>query len=252
MSMKHIYEESFSFWEIFWKALAVFWNKINYILLITLLIYVPINLVMFYVGNMSIGSPDASMADFGNYMRVSWRLENLIGVISSIFIIILAKDYIDGKERNFSELLKASLSKWPHCVWWNFLYGIGLVLLLMLLIIPGIIFGIYWIFFIYAIVLKDISVTKSFEYSKNLVKGRWWEMFGYWIFSLVSTIVLWFALWYIPYVETIYGDVISSLIIDLYASFVIIIFALKFLNIDRNKQEDNIEVWSENDKVIEL
>jgi phosphoglycerol transferase MdoB-like AlkP superfamily enzyme len=95
-------------------------------------------------------------------------------------------------------------------------------------------------------------VTKSFEYSKNLVKGRWWEMFGYWIFSLVSTIVLWFALWYIPYVETIYGDVISSLIIDLYASFVIIIFALKFLNIDRNKQEDNIEVWSENDKVIEL
>jgi hypothetical protein len=77
-------------------------------------------------------------------------------------------------------------------------------------------------------------------------------MFGYWIFSLVSTIVLWLALWYIPYVETMYGEIISSLVIDLYTSFVIIIFALKFLNIDRNMQEDNIEVWVENNKVIEL
>ena len=78
-------------------------------------------------------------------------------------------------------------------------------------------------------------------------------MFGYWIFSLVSTIALGFALWSVLYVETIYGDIISSLIIDLYTSFVIIIFALKFLNIDDiEKEEANIEVWVENNKVIEL
>jgi hypothetical protein len=40
-----------------------------------------------------------------------------------------------------------------------------------------------------------------------------------------------------------YGEVISSLVIDLYASFIIIIFALKFLNIDKTeKEETNDEV----------
>ena len=37
----------------------------------------------------------------------------------------------------------------------------------------------YWTFSTYALVSDDLGVTESMGRSKNLVKGRWWNVFGY-------------------------------------------------------------------------
>ena len=239
--IKNIYQDKFTFWEIISKAIKIFKENINQILIITLLVYIPINIALFYLGESLMNSPDITFEQFSNYMEAAGWLENLVWVMATIFVIFIAKQSIDGEQKTFKENLQSTFSKWWVAICANLLYGFWVGLLLLLLIVPGIIFAVYWIFFIYILVLKDISISKTFEYSKKLVKWRWWEIFGYGLFSFATTFILWIALWFTPYVNTLLWDISTSVIVDLYSLFIVIIFTLKFLNIDKPEEQSDIE-----------
>lgn len=243
--LKNIYNDTFTFWELFSKALNIFKEHFKYILLITLIIYIPINIIVYYLWEALLNSPEITFKQFSNYVKIIWWLETLIGVIASIFIIFLVKQSVDWEKKEFKEIFKKSIKKWTGAIWANILYNIWVGLLLFLLIVPWIIFAVYWIFFLYIFVLKNIEASKTFEYSKKLVKWRWWEIFGYWLFSTLSIILLWFLLGFTPNIEYIYIDISTSLVIDIYSLFVVILFTLKFLNIDK-EQLDIIENNQEN------
>ena len=57
--------------------------------------------------------------------------------------------------------------------------------LFLLLIIPGIIFMIYWIFGSYVFLDEDKGILYSLKKSRQLVKGNWWKMFGYLILIMI-------------------------------------------------------------------
>jgi hypothetical protein len=250
--LKNIYNDNLTFWDFFTNALNIFKENFKIILLITLIIYIPINIFIFYLWELLINSPEVTFEEFSNYIKIIWWLENIIWVIASIFIILLVKQYIDWEKIEFNILFKKSLNKWSNAVWANILYSIWVWLLLLLLIVPWIIFAVYWIFFIYALVLRDISPTKTFDYSKNLVKWRWFEIFWYGAFSFFSLFFLSLLLWFIPYIENIFVDISTNLILDLFHLFIVIIFTLKFLNIDKNETIDIEEIESHNKENVEL
>ena len=248
--LKNIYKEDFSFWEIYSASVDLFSKKFKNILLITLIIYIPINVILYFASEALLSSPEVSFGDYVNFMKIAGWLEQLIWVIASIFVIFTVKESLDNSEKTFWEILKLSFSKWWSAIWANILYSIWVWLLLLLLIIPWLIFAVYWIFFIYVIVLKDISATKSFEYSKKMVKWRWWEIFGYWCFSFFWVLAFWFLMWFTPYLDNIFVDVTTSIAIDLVYLFMVIIFTLKFINIDKNIVEEWEDKKLENKKEI--
>lgn len=67
---------------------------------------------------------------------------------------------------------------------WRML-GLTIVLMLaviglcLLLIIPGIIFSVFWLFSMYILVSEDTGIIEAMKRSKLFVKGRWWTVFGY-------------------------------------------------------------------------
>ena len=63
---------------------------------------------------------------------------------------------------------------------WVFLTG-----LFLLLIIPGIIFMIYWSFGVYVLFDEKKGIVDSLKRSKEIVKGKWWRVFGYFILILL-------------------------------------------------------------------
>lgn len=56
------------------------------------------------------------------------------------------------------------------------LYGLIVFVGLVFLIIPGIVFGIWYVFCTYEAVLEKKDVWASFQASKALVAGRWWSV----------------------------------------------------------------------------
>lgn len=62
---------------------------------------------------------------------------------------------------------------------WGFLYVLAVLLGTVCLIIPGIYLGVAFIFSTYFLIIRDCSVTASMSASMNLIRGQWWNVFGY-------------------------------------------------------------------------
>lgn len=86
---------------------------------------------------------------------------------------------------------------------------ICLIPLFILLVIPGIIFLVFWTFASYILLSGNDGAWESMKKSKALVKGRWWRVFGYLLLIVVIVFVVDTILGIIPFV----GSIISSLVL---------------------------------------
>lgn len=60
----------------------------------------------------------------------------------------------------------------------SFVYTLLAVLGAILLIIPGVIFMVFYCFAIYAVVFEGHKFEGAFGHSRELVRGYWWAVFG--------------------------------------------------------------------------
>lgn len=131
-----------------------------------------------------IANPEAA----GGYLLFSVVFGIITAVLATAFSIYLAKSAINKKVS-----LKESWSYfWPYV-------AISLVLmiyvsgLLILLIIPGIIFVVYWSVAMYSFLDEKKGTKKihdSLRNSYNLVKDNWWRTVGYGVLlSLIIAVI---------------------------------------------------------------
>lgn len=81
-------------------------------------------------------------------------------------------------------------------IFWSY-FGLSLLVVVLvllwtlLLIVPGIVFGIYYSMAMYVLVFENISGKAAINQSKQLVKGHWWAVVGRVLFmALVVTVPL--------------------------------------------------------------
>ena len=108
-------------------------------------------------------------------INIPVALLQLLFIVSVIYALIR----IPQNKTSFKKAIKGGASFYWKMLLLNLLLGIALMFLSLLLIVPGIIFAVYWSFSIYVIVNDNCSVTESLRRSKNLVESRWWKVFGY-------------------------------------------------------------------------
>lgn len=104
-------------------------------------------------------------------------LASLISIWFSIaFIRVIAAKY----EHADAGTMKGQLDHAKHRIWPAILASIVVSLIvfggILLLIIPGIIFSLWFAFVFYSVALDDHKPIESLHISKGLVKGRWWRV----------------------------------------------------------------------------
>lgn len=72
----------------------------------------------------------------------------------------------------------------------SLLSSLFILLWLLLLIIPGIVFAIYYSFAIFVLLYEGLAFTKALKRSKGLIKGYWWAVFGRLLFLIVAYYIL--------------------------------------------------------------
>lgn len=112
---------------------------------------------------------------------VFWILNMLV----SLGGIKISLSLVDNKKAEFSDLFNA------YPLLFNFiissiLYALIIVFGLVLLIVPGIIFGIMFHFYSYLIVDKKLGPIESLKESKRLTSGSKWKLF---LFGLVLALL---------------------------------------------------------------
>ena len=94
---------------------------------------------------------------------------------SYIGIFLLVKNNYKGDEL---KIFKESKKYFWSYFWLSILTSILILLWTLCLIIPGIIFSIFYSFAIYAFFFEDLKGMKAIKRSVNLVKNYWWSITG--------------------------------------------------------------------------
>lgn len=212
------------------------WTKhFQPILIITLVVYIPINIVLYFAPN-----PEANVEGIRQYLRAAQILELFIGIISTMAVAHIVYQSIEHKkEISFIEALQKSFSRYISALGTQLLMGIFLVLLLLLLIVPSIYFAVLWSFALYAVIFKDKVFKSALDDSYAIVKGRWWFTFGRFLAIGLIAVTVGFSVglvsWLFP--NTIVFTVITDTFIDVIASYFLVVQTVLYLNMDATRPE---------------
>ncbi len=205
-------------WEIYLKLFPRFMKMYGQILARALIAALP-GLILFGVGwymdKNNIGGDELSTRMHGALLGLQ-----LIYVVVFVYFSIWAQiaSILIIKDRNnpsFDPRLNLAQAK-PlirSYFWTEFLVGLFAGLLLLLFIVPGVIFYIYWSFSSYIVIDKRLSGMAAMRVSRSLVSGLWWPVFVS-ILAVIALIII--VTMILSQLEVIIGkdasDILSSLI----------------------------------------
>jgi len=169
-----------------WKVFAGrFWT----ILIIALIVYVPVEVVIaVFAPNPENGY---ALRDLAQSIRVSSFMMLLVGTLLPLAIGLLVEGELTGRRVDWWQAMRHALSRWRSGVATNFLKALALMATFLLLIVPGIIYSVYFAFAICAVAIRGQSLRAALSYSKSLVKGRWWTVFGVMLVAWLMMIAWW-------------------------------------------------------------
>ena len=132
-----------------------------------------------------------------------------LGLVILNFILCLGIFYVasfnKGKMKS-GEAIKGGLGYFWKTLGLLVLLIVFLIPLYILLIVPGLIFTVFWIFSVYILFIEKKGIWDSLKGSYHLVKGRWWKTFGYiLLFGLIAiAISIMFSIpeWIIQFILT--------------------------------------------------
>ncbi len=244
---QEIYKKEYSIGQILSYSWKKFTQNFQLILFVILTVYIPINIILSFVPFDAPLEQMGGMQGFRIYMKIIQILEGLIGIIATMSIAYIIKQKIDGKIVDFKHAIKKSLSRWPAAIGTNIMLGIFLLGLTLLLIIPGIIYSVYWIFVLYVVVLHDKSGKNALDYSKGIVKGRWWKVVGYslvfGILALVVSLSIGLAegviLGFLPenFIVSVF-EVLLDTFTDFLLAYFTVVSIIFFINFDNTKKSE--------------
>jgi uncharacterized membrane protein len=202
-----------------WK---VYFANIKTILPIVLCVYIPIELVVSFIPQ-----------DSQSYDWILIAL-NIVGLIATLSIAVVTENAIEGESIDWNEALMLGLSKWTTAIGTGFLASVRIIGYSLIFILPGIIYSVYYMFVPYVVMLRDIGGKEALEYSKNLVEGQWWRIFGIaFVIGLLETVLSLGISYSVNLIsDDWYFSIIPNFIDDVIASFSTVTFTLLFLNND--------------------
>jgi hypothetical protein len=228
-----IHDTQYGLGKIIREGWRVYSSRVADILPVVLIVYAP------FLALLAVMPEEALTESLGRtgflFLQQSlFVLFGFIALISNVGVAHIVEKTVLGGHVGWRDALRFGASRWGSAFVTNLLAGLILFGLTLLLIIPGIIWSVYYNFWIYAIANRGLSGKKALDYSKNLVRGQWWRVCGIQItlFVLMGAVTLAAnqLLALIPAGQIVH--VLNSLLAFLAASVLAVMLNVWFLNID--------------------
>ncbi|USN54941.1 MAG: hypothetical protein H6765_10935 [Candidatus Peribacteria bacterium] len=86
---------------------------------------------------------------------------------------------LTGKFVDLSDLARQYAYKIPKLLGTGILFYLLVILLCLLLMVPGVIYGVFWLFFVQVVLYTDLRGRSALRHSKQLVQGKWRKTLGF-------------------------------------------------------------------------
>lgn len=242
-SLPEIYTRDLSFDEFFSTSWMQYKKHFLKIMLLILLSYVPAIVISYFL---PIREFTAGMNDLDT-LRVRTSIEGalngLFGLIALLGIIMMVKNDIDRNPLKISYVIGHSFRLWPRALFTGLLTAVFLIGPFLLFIIPGIILIVYWSFIVHNTVVYQRTGYQMIRHSHQIVKGRWWKLFGYymllWVIVMIINLIITSPQFFIE-AENLGLNLLFGLTANIVAAFSNVFFAVVFVNFDRELQANNL------------
>jgi hypothetical protein len=215
-----------------------YWQHFRSILPIFLIVYIPINIGLSFVP-VDYLVEQHGLRGFKIYMKLIQLTEFLIGVVATMSLARLIEASLLGQPITWQQALRQALSRWGASIGTGLLAGLIILGMCLLLIVPGIIWSLYYSLFMYAVALRGLSGKKALDYSKAIVKGQWWRVFGYLlvinILGAVAGIAVAAPFFFTP--DNRILDIASDTLTDIVSALFLTMTTVFFLNNDQMKMK---------------
>ncbi|MBW2990664.1 hypothetical protein KY348_03080 [Candidatus Woesearchaeota archaeon] len=245
--LKNIYKKEYNIGEILSDAWTIYSKNFKLILLIILCTYLPLTIISEIISLQVPVSADPVLTFNWGLIGIQILIA-LLMLIVTLAIAFVVKFRAEGEEIDLSKAITNAFSRWFPVIGTSILMGIFLIGLFILLIVPGIIFSVYWIFTIYIVALNNKSGLEALKHSKAIVKGRWWKVVGYgFVFGLIALAVVFPVLAVsapIILLATMIGksviltsvlNIVFGVIAYVISAFFTVVYVVFFLNFDKNR-----------------
>ena len=193
-----IYKKEYPLTGILFVAWKIFRGNAITLIAIILLVWTPINIVNLLVNeNFSVTIPELKNPDLSpeeqnalidlhsdeiitSFVTISLVtiITSLISLISAMALAFFVKSCIDEKKISLQTAYLKALGRWPSAILTRIILSVLLIPLFLLIIVPGVIYSVYWGFAITAVALSGKSGKAALDHSKKIVKKRWWNVFA--------------------------------------------------------------------------
>ncbi len=171
-------ERKLDFFDIMSEGLKIFFFKFGEMCWLALVAFIPSSL-MVVVLTKAFPVEQATINPLSILMVFLVLLAQLIaGLIVSVSMAVIIEKVVENKTISFAEAVKYAASKWGKAFTTSLLASVITFGLSLLLVIPGIIYWTYYSFVLYVVALRDKHGKEALNYSKALVMGQWWRIFG--------------------------------------------------------------------------
>lgn len=130
-------------------------------------------------------SPNSNQ-EWNPMMLIGTIASSLVSAYLTIGVIRISLKLIDGQKPTFNDLYSAKAEEFIRYVLGSLLYALIVVAGYILLIIPGIIFGIKYQYYNYLIIDKHLSPMDGIKESGKITQGYKWKLF---LFGIVIGLV---------------------------------------------------------------
>lgn len=230
------YKKEIRLTTIFSESVKYFIANIQLIVALTVILCFPFNLFsrFFAIDVFAVESINGySFLDIV-FLLLFIALSVLMSSISVMSIAYAIKKGVNNTSVSVKKTLNKTLLRLIDGIKTQVMVNIFLIGLFFLFIVPGIIYSIYWMFAMIVVVVKNKSGKEALDYSKDVVRGRWWKLFVYMI--ILSLPVIFVSA--IVSILTMFSNgniIVLSLIdsvISFIAMFLYVVISVLFLNLD--------------------
>ncbi|MDR3402472.1 MAG: TraR/DksA C4-type zinc finger protein [Chthoniobacter sp.] len=225
--------------ELAWKAWLI--CRQDWPALLALRVMVPIPsiacLVFYSQGNVA-------RFDQAPVFFLAWLLEYTLTALSVVGVNWVVKERIQGRSLSFSQALEKGGHRWLPAIGTSLLVGLVLGFLTLLLVVPGIMFVVYYAFAGSAVALRHRAGVGALEYSKRLVEGRWWRVAGRLLgLSLpAGTLIMGMTIAMRYLHHPWYVEILYKLSVHVLSIFNLVGTVLLFVNLDTLRQKPRVNV----------
>jgi hypothetical protein len=164
----------------------------------------------------------------------------LSSLLSSSLIRATIED-LSGKTPSIGDCIQTALAVLLPAIGLGLLAGIGVVIGLMLLIVPGIILWLRWSVAIPALVQERLGVTGSMGRSAALTSGSRWALFGlFLILVIVSIVIQWVIGLIIPALGTWISVIVSVLVQSILSMIISTATAVSYVELRQVKEGTSV------------